>query len=135
MKPCPQELTTRETTHIVTRVLQILIKGGIATVISYPPSRTKGLTDNLNSPRLLHRKYHVHYYRNFIKGKPVSDLSYNTYNLELGDLPSGACAMYRRHGRLDYPTGGIAFERVDMSRIGVGLYCSGVPTPRDLRCK
>ena len=29
--------------------------------------------------------------------------------------------MCRRHGRLGHLTGGTAFERVDMSRIGVGV--------------
>ena len=44
--------------------------------------------------------------------------------------------MCRRHGRLDHPTGGTAFERVGMSRIGVGLnIVVDYPTPRDLRCE
>ena len=120
-KPTLQELASMETKRRVTRVLQMRIEGGTATGISCPPLRTDGLADYLNSPRLLHREFCLHYYRNFANGKPVSEFYCKTCNLELGDLPPSTCDMCRRHGRLARPNDATAFERVTMSRIEVGL--------------
>ena len=121
LKPTLQELAAMETNRRVTRVLQMRIEGGTATGISCPPPRTDGLADYLDSPQPLHREFCLHYYRNFANGKPVSEFYCKTCSLELGDLPPSTCDMCHRHGRLARPTGGIAFERVNMSRVEVGL--------------
>ena len=121
LKPTLQELAAMETKRRVTRVLQMRIEGGTTTGTSYPPSRTDGLADYLDSPQPRHREFCLHYYRNFAHGKPISEFYCKTCNLELGDLPPSTCDMCRRYGRLARPNDRNAFERVNMSRTEVGL--------------
>ena len=120
-KPTLQELAAMETKCRVSRVLQMRIEGGTAPGISCPTPRTDGPADYLNSPQPLQREFCLQYYRSFANGKPVSEFYCKICNSELGDLPPSTCDMCRRHGRLARPTSGTAFERVNMSRIEVGL--------------
>lgn len=132
-KPTLQELAAMETKRRVTRVLQMRIEGGTAAGISCPTPRTDGLADYLNSSQPLQSEFCLNYYRSFANGRPVSEFYCKTCNSELGDVPPSTCDMCRRYGRLACPTGGTTFERVNMSRIEVGLITVAEYRLREIR--